>query len=209
MSRAKSIRLVIADDHDVVRDGLAAIISLQSDMKVVAQAVDGEEAVAAFNKHLPDVMLLDLRMPKIDGIQVVRTVMAAHPEAHIVIITIRDSDEDIVLGLKAGATGYLLKCASRNEILSAIRKASAGERYIPENVAVKLAAHVTKPILTDREMDTLQQVALGKSNKEIGAALFICEGTVKTHVKSLLAKLDAMSRTEAVAIAARRGLVKL
>lgn len=209
MNRSKAIRILIADDHTIVREGLAAIIRLQRDLRVIGEAGDGEAAVAAFEEQAPDVMLLDLRMPKLEGLGVVRTVRAKHRDARIVIVTTYDGDEDIFLCLKAGASGYLLKDAPRQEIIAAIRAVHAGERYIPAHVATKMAEHLARPELTEREAETLRLIAEGKSNKEIGTAMFISEGTVKTHVKSVLAKLDAMSRTEAVAIATRRGLVKL
>jgi two-component system NarL family response regulator len=209
MSKPKPIRILIADDHAVVRDGLAAILGMQPDMKVVGEANDGEEACTLFEKHAPDVMLLDLRMPKMDGLEVVRRIHSQQPGARIVMVTTYDSDEDIFLSLKAGAQGYLLKDAPRQQILEAIRLVHAGQRYIPANVAIKMAEHIARPELTEREMEVLRRMARGESNKEIGAALFISEGTVKTHVKSILTKLEAAGRTEAVAIAARRGLVKI
>lgn len=209
MSKPKPIRILIADDHAVVRDGLAAILGMQPDMKVVGEASDGEEACTLFAKHAPDVMLLDLRMPKMDGLEVVRRLHSQQPSARIVIVTTYDSDEDIFLSLKAGAQGYVLEDAPRQQILEAIRLVHAGQRYIPANVAIKMAEHVARPELTERELEVLRRMARGESNKEIGAALFISEGTVKTHVKSILTKLEAAGRTEAVAIASRRGLVKI
>lgn len=208
MSKPKSIRIVIADDHIVVRDGLAAILGLQPDMEIVAEAGDGEEACAAFEKHRPDVLLLDLRMPKLDGVDVVRAVCAKHPDARIVIITTYAGDEDIFHSLKAGAKGYLLKDAPRQQIIEAVRNVFAGEDYIPAAIARKLAQHALKPQLTTREVEVIQRMARGESNKEIGVALSISEGTVKTHVKGVLAKLEATSRTEAVTIARRRGFIR-
>jgi two-component system NarL family response regulator len=202
------IRVGIADDHPVVRDGLVAILSLQPDVKVVGEAGTGREACALFDQQRPDVLLLDLKMPGMGGLEVVQTLCAAHPEARIVILTTYGGDEDIFRSLKAGAKGYLLKDAPRQQILEAIRTVHAGERYLPAAIASKVAEHALQPELTGRERDVLQGMARGKSNKEIGVALSISEGTVKTHVKAILAKLDAVSRTEAVMIAAERGLVK-
>lgn len=208
MTKSEPIRIVIADDHTVVRDGLAAILGMQQDMQIVAEAGDGEDACAAFEQHLPTVLLLDLRMPKMDGLDVVRAIRAKHPDARIVIITTFSGDEDIFRSLKAGAMGYLLKDAPRHQIIEAVRTVSAGEQYIPSAIASKAAEHALKPQVTAREVEVLRRMACGASNKEIGVALFISEGTVKTHVKSVLTKLDATSRTEAVTIATRRGLIR-
>jgi two-component system, NarL family, response regulator len=208
VSKSAPIRIVIADDHTVVRDGLAAILGMQRDMQIVAEASDGEEACAAFEKHQPDLLLLDLRMPKMDGLDVVRAIRATHPHARIVIITTFTGDEDIFRSLKAGAMGYLLKDAPRQQIVQAVRTVSAGEQYIPSSIASKAVEHALRPQVTAREVEVLQRMARGESNKEIGVALFISEGTVKTHVKSVLAKLEATSRTEAVTTATRRGLIR-
>jgi two-component system, NarL family, response regulator len=202
------IRVGIVDDHPVVRDGLAAILGLQPDIKVVGEAGTGREACALFDRQRPDVLLLDLKMPGMDGLEVVQTLCTAHPEARIIILTTYGGDEDIFRSLKAGARGYLLKDAPRQQILEAIRTVHAGERYLPAAIASKVAEHALQPELTGREREVLQGMARGKSNKEIGLALSISEGTVKTHVKAILAKLDAASRTEAVRIAAERGLVR-
>lgn len=202
------IRVLIADDHPVVRDGLAAILGLQSDMKVVGQAGNGEEARTLFEKHQPDVVLLDLRMPGKDGLETLKMIREKQPAARIIILTTYGGDEDIFRSLKAGARGYLLKDAPRQQILEAIRAVHAGQKYIPADVAWKAAEHALKPQVTPREIEVLQHMARGVSNKEIGAALFLSEGTVKTHVKSILAKLEAVSRTEAVTVATRRGLIR-
>ena len=202
------IRVGIVDDHPVVRDGLAAILGLQPDIKVVGEAATGREACALFDRQRPDVLLLDLKMPGMDGLEVVQTLCAAHPEARIVILTTYGGDEDIFRSLKAGARGYLLKDAPRQQILEAIRTVHAGGRYLPAAIVSKVAEHALRPELTGREREVLQHMARGESNKEIGAALFVSEGTVKTHVKSILAKLDASSRTEAVTIATRRGIIR-
>jgi two-component system NarL family response regulator len=154
-------------------------------------------------------MLLDLRMPKMDGLDVIRRIHSRQPGARIVIVTTYDDDEDIFLALKAGAQGYILKDASRQQILEAICVVHAGERYIPANVAFKMAEHVSRPELTEREHEVLRRMARGESNKEIGNSLSISEGTVKTHVKSILSKLGVAGRTEAVAKAAQRGLVQI
>ncbi len=203
------IRIVLADDHPVVRDGLAAMINQQDDMKVVAEAGDGEEAIALFELHRPDVMVLDLRMPKRDGVAVVQHVLQMNPKARILIITTYDGDEDIFQCLSQGAKGYLLKDAPRTEILSAIRAVSEDRPYTSSTVAAKALQRMAKPSLTQREFSVLQLVAEGRSNKDIARRLSITEGTAKTHVKAILTKLDAISRTEAVAVAHKRGLIHL
>ncbi|HZF29466.1 MAG TPA: response regulator transcription factor [Gammaproteobacteria bacterium] len=206
---SRKIRLELADDHPVVRDGLAAMINQQSDMEVVAEAGDGEEAIRLYERHQPDVLVLDLRMPKRDGVAVVQDVLEKYPRARLLIMTTHDGDEDIFRCLSQGAMGYLLKDASRQEILSAIRTVSADRQYTSSSVAVKALQRMTKPTLTQRELDVLQLLGEGRSNKDIARRLAITEGTAKTHVKAILTKLDAISRTEAVAIAHKRGLVHL
>jgi len=203
------IRVMLADDHPVVRDGLAAIVNQQPDMEVVAEAGDGEQAIAYYDQHLPDVLLLDLRMPKHDGVVVVQRVLESHPKARVLIITTYDGDEDIFRSLSQGAKGYLLKDAPRQEILSAIRAVADDRPYTSSAVAAKALQRMAKPSLTQRELSVLQLVAQGRSNKDIARRLEITEGTAKTHVKAILAKLDAISRTEAVAVAHKRGLIRL
>lgn len=205
----QKIRVILADDHPVVRDGLAAIVNQQPDMEVVGEAGDGEEAVALYQRHLPDVMVLDLRMPKLDGVTVVQRVLEAYPKACLLIMTTYDGDEDIFRSLSQGAKGYLLKDTPRQEILSAIRAVAADQPYTSSSVAAKAVRRMSKPSLTQRELGVLQLVAQGRSNKDIARRLEITEGTAKTHVKAILAKLDAISRTEAVAVAHKRGLIRL
>jgi len=209
MAAAPKIRVILADDHPVVRDGLAAIVNQQTDMQVVAEAGDGEEALRLFDEHLPDVMVLDLRMPKKDGVAVVQAVLEKHPKARLLIMTTFDGDEDIFRSLSQGAKGYLLKDAPRAEILAAIRAVSEDRPYTSSLVAAKALQRMAKPSLTQREMSVLQEIAQGRSNKDIARRLSITEGTAKTHVKSILTKLDAISRTEAVAVAHKRGLIHL
>ncbi len=205
----QGIRVILADDHPVVRDGLAAIVNQQPDMEVVAEAEDGEKAIALYERHRPDVMVLDLRMPKCDGVAVVQRVLEGDPKARLLIMTTYDSDEDIFRSLSQGAKGYLLKDAPRQEILSAIRAVAVDRPYTSSSVAAKAVRRMAKPSLTHRELDVLQLVAEGRSNKDIARRLAITEGTAKTHVKAILAKLDAISRTEAVAVAHKRGLIRL
>lgn len=203
------IRVILADDHPVVRDGLANMVNQQPDMEVVAEAGDGEQAIALFARHQPDVMVLDLRMPKRDGVAVVATVLALHPKARLLIMTTYDGDEDIFRSLSQGAKGYLLKDAPRQEILSAIRAVSEDRPYTSSSVAAKALLRMAKPSLTHRELDVLKLLSQGRSNKDIARRLQITEGTAKTHVKAILTKLDAISRTEAVAVAHKRGLIHL
>lgn len=207
--KTKAIRLLIADDHEIYRDGLAGLFDLQKDMTVVAQATSGKEALQLFQKHQPDVMLLDLRMPEMDGLAVIKALRGQIPTARVLILTTFDTDEDIFASLKAGARGYLLKDTPRREILDAVRAIHAGQKVIPPSVALKMADRLNQDELTAREEEVLRQMAAGKSNKEIGVALNIGEGTAKTHVNNILAKLGVAGRTEAVTLAIKRGIVRM
>jgi DNA-binding NarL/FixJ family response regulator len=208
-ARSPLIRVLLADDHDVVRAGLVAMIGKWSDMTVVAEAANGRQAADLWKQHRPDVTLLDLRMPVLDGAGAIARIRELDPEARIIILTTFDGDEDIYRGFVAGAKAYLLKDAGREEILDCIRKVHAGETFVPSAVAAKLAERVGVPQLTERETEVLRALAKGQSNKEIGRGMSITEATVKAHLKSVFAKLDVLSRTEAVAAAARRGIVRL
>ncbi len=203
------IRVLVADDHPVVRQGILANLKPERDMTVVAEANDGVEALALIKEHLPDVVLLDLRMPRMDGLDVAAEVNAAKLPTKVIIMTTFESQEDVTRSMKAGARGYLPKDSSQEEILDAIRRVSLGETYLPARIVQKVAEGFRKPQLSPRELEVLQGVAAGKSNKEIGVQLFIAEGTVKTHVKSLLEKLGAVGRTAAIREAVHRGLVRL
>ena len=208
-AKKERIRIVIADDHSVVREGLVSLIKRKSDMVVVAEASNGRDAVDLWKKHHPDVTLLDLRMPELDGVSVIKQIRELDETAAIVVLTTYDGDEDIYRAIKAGAKAYLLKDTARDALVECVRKVYAGETYLPPLLAAKLAERVSGETLSAREVEVLRRMAAGKSNKEIGAELFISEGTVKTHVKSIFAKLDVVSRTEAVATATRRGLIQL
>jgi len=203
------IRVLVADDHPIVRDGIIANLQSQPDMTVVAEAADGAEALARIKEHLPDVVVLDLRMPCMDGLDVTAQVSASKLSSRVIIMTTFESEEDVHRSIRAGARGYLLKDSSQEEILDAIRRVSVGETYLPARIVQKVAEGLRKPGLSPREIEVLQCVAAGKSNKEIGAQLFIAEGTVKTHVKSLLEKLAVAGRTAAIREAVHRGLVRL
>jgi DNA-binding NarL/FixJ family response regulator len=201
------IRIMLADDHLIVREGLVTVLGEEPDFDFVGFAEDGEQACEEYEKLLPDVLLLDLRMPKQDGIQVTRELVGKF-QAKVIILTTFDNEEDLKQSLKAGAKGYLLKEAEKEEIADAIRTVSEGASYLPAKLGGKLATSAFRAELTERELEVLCQMCDGRSNKEIGAKLFITEGTVKTHVKSIFYKLDVISRSEAVSTAIRRGLVR-
>ena len=203
------IRLLIADDHALILEGLAATIARQEDMTVVATASDGREAVALWMRHRPHVSLLDLRMPELNGVGVIKAIREFDSAARVIVHTTYDTDEEIYQAVRAGAKAYLLKDAPLAELLTVIRKVHAGETCIPPVLAAKLASRMSGDALTTRESDVLQLLARGRSNKEIGTDLFISETTVKTHVRSVFSKLHVMSRTEAIAAATHRGLVQL
>ena len=207
--RANRIRVLIADDHVTVLEGLAAIIGRQTDMKVVAEASNGREAVGLWQKHRPDLTLIDLRMPILDGVGAIDEIRRQQASARIIVLTTFDSDNEIVRAIKAGAKGYLLKDTRREELLDCIRKVNAGETCVPAALAAKLAENMSSEPLTGRELDVLALLAKGKSNKEIGNSLYITETTVKSHLRSIFTKLNVLSRTEAISTASRRGLVQL
>lgn len=209
MSEPRAIRILIADDHPVVREGLAALLNRRADMTVVAQAQNGQEAVDLAQRRQPDVVLMDLRMPQMGGVEAIQAIRAQQPDVRLIVLTTFDGDEDIYRALEAGAHGYLLKDTPREELIAAVRAVHSGHKHTSPEAAAKLAERLFRPQLTARELEVLQQMAAGKSNREIGLALHIAEGTVKAHVNSLLGKLDAADRTQAVTIALRRGLVHL
>ncbi len=217
--RKSRIGVLIADDHSVVREGLASLIRRKPDMTVVGEASNGREAVDLWKQHRPDVTLLDLRMPELDGVGAIKEIRADNENARIIVLTTFDGDEDIYRAIQAGAKGYLLKDVPREALMDSIRRVHAGETCVPVHLAAKLAERISGETLSAREIDVLKLMAKGidvlklmakgKSNKEIGSALFISEGTVKSHVKAIFAKMNVVSRTEAVASATRRGLIQL
>lgn len=203
------IRVLVADDHVTVREGLSAIIGRQPDMTMVAEAANGAEAVDLWTRLRPDVALVDLRMPNMDGVRVIEEIRRRDHRARLVVLTTFDTDGDVSMAVKAGAKGYLLKGSPREELLSCIRRVHAGETVISSTLVAKLASGLATESLTGRELEVLGLLARGKSNKEIGAGLYISSTTVKSHLRSIFAKLNVLSRTEAVTTATRRGLVQL
>jgi DNA-binding NarL/FixJ family response regulator len=203
------IGVLVADDHVTVREGLAAMVGRQADMRVVGEAVNGRDAVDLWRKHRPDVGLLDLRMPLLDGVGAIDEIRRLDPSARIIVLTTFDTDNEISGAIKAGAKGYLLKDAQREELLECIRRVHGGDTCIPPSLIAKLAAGISNEPLTGRELEVLALLARGKSNKEIGKNLYIGETTVKSHLRSIFAKLNVLSRTEAITVASRRGLVQL
>ncbi len=202
-------RVLVVDDHALFRTGVANIINQEHDLRVVAEAGNGVEAVAAYERHRPDVTLLDLRMPVMDGVEVVRRVRALDPQARVIVLTTYDTDDEIARALKAGAKAYVLKDISADDLIACIRAVLAGKTYLAPAAAAKLAEGVTHVQLTPRELATLRLTADGKANKEIASELGISERTVKTHLGHLFEKLGVTSRTEAIKVATRRGLVRL
>jgi two-component system NarL family response regulator len=203
------IRVLIADDHTTVLAGVSSIIGMQPDMVVVAEAENGRQAVDLWHKHRPDITLLDLRMPVLDGVGVINEICQQEASAKFIILTTYDTDSEIYGAIKAGAKGYLLKDERREVLLNCIRKVSRGETCIPPALVEKLAAGMRGEALTARELEVLALLARGRSNKEIAAKLFISETTVKGHLRNVFAKLNVLSRTEATSIALRRGLIQL
>lgn len=205
----KTLTVLIADDHPVVREGLVAIIQTQSDLRVVAEASNGRDAMEKFFAHRPDIALLDLRMPLMSGVETVARICEKEPGARLAILTSYESEEEIYRALRAGAQGYVLKDAPVSDLIGCIRAISEGRTWIPPGIAEKLARRVKGQELTMREMEVLRALMLGKSNKEIGALLNIAESTVKVHVTHVLEKLKASGRTEAISVALKRGLIRM
>jgi DNA-binding NarL/FixJ family response regulator len=209
MSKDNPIRILIADDHFVVRMGLAAVINTQPDMVVVAEAVNGRQAIESFRQHRPDVTLMDLRMPEMGGIEAITTIRREFTDSRFIVLTTYDGDEDIYRALQAGARSYLLKDMLRDTLIDAIRAVHAGQRRIPPEVANRLAERMDRSELTSRELEVLRLIVGGKSNKEIAAELSIAEGTVKIHINNILSKLGVSDRTQAATFALQRGIVHL
>jgi len=209
MNARRKIRILIADDHFIVRSGLVSLIHAETDMKVVAEAVDGGQAVELYRKHQPDLALMDLRMPVKNGNETIELIRREFPGARILVLTAFSGDEDIHRALNAGAQGYLLKSATSDDLIPAIRAVAAGEPWIPNDVASRLAVRSSYGSLTAREIQVLKETARGKANKEIADTLAISKHTVKDHLKNILSKLNVSDRTEAVTSAVQHGIIEL
>jgi DNA-binding NarL/FixJ family response regulator len=203
------IRVLTADDHQVVREGVRAMIANEPDIDVVAEASDGREAIALYERFQPDVVLMDLRMPRADGLEATRAIVAAHPDARIVALTSYEGDADIYRALDAGARGYLLKDMLGIEVIQAIRTVASGKRVIPPEIAGRLAEYTPRVNLTPRELEVLRLAARGFRNREIAVAIGRTVATVKEHVRHVMEKLGAADRTEAVTLALQRGIIHL
>jgi DNA-binding NarL/FixJ family response regulator len=203
------ITVLSVDDHPLIRAGLAALLGGEPDIRVVAEAANGEEAIELYRTHCPDVVLMDLKMPVMDGLAATVAILAEFPDAKVVMLTTYDGDEDIYRALDAGAKGYLLKDMLRTDILGVVRTVYSGRRGIPAPIAARLAEHTPRIALTPRELEVLSLLAKGFSNPEIGRIIGRTEGTVKVHVKNILHKLEVGDRTEAVTVAAQRGFIRI
>jgi DNA-binding NarL/FixJ family response regulator len=209
MGTTPTIRILTVDDHQLMREGIAAVLKGQEDMSVVGQASTGREGIETFRRLRPDVTLMDLRMPDMSGQEAIAAIRAEFPNARIIVLTTYAGDAQAAAALKAGAVGYLLKNLVRKELIDTIRVVHSGKRRVPAEIATEIAEHVADDALSERELEVLQGVAAGKSNKLIAADLGISEGTVKMHMKSIMPKLDASDRTHAVMIALKRGILEL
>ena len=203
------IRILIVDDHPLLREGIVSLVEKQADMLIVAEASNGKEAVQLFRQHIPDITLMDLRLPGMDGIDAMTSIVAQFPDAKVIVLTTFSGDTQILRALKAGARGYLLKELMRKELLDAIRTVQAGRKRIPPEIAAQIAEHASDTTLTRREIEVLQLVACGNPNKLVADKLSVTEDTIKMHVKSILSKLGASDRTHAVTIAVKRGIMEL
>jgi len=205
----ETIRVLVVEDHNVVRQGLVALLNVVDGLTVVGEAADGLDAIDQFRKHQPDITLMDLRLPRLSGVEAIQRIRLEAPQARVIVLTTYDGDEDIYRALKAGARAYLLKGMTGEELVTTIRAVHAGKSHIPAAIAEKLAARMGTEDLTPREFDVLEQIVRGKSNKEIASELNVSEATVKTHINSLLGKLGVTDRTQAATAAIQRGIVPL
>ena len=209
MSAPARVRVLSIDDHPLLREGISAMIRSQRDMELVAEASTGKEGLERFREHRPDITLMDLRLPDMNGIDAMAAIRTEFPDARVIILTTYEGDVEIQRALEAGARGYLLKSMPPKELLDGIRQVHAGKKRIPPEIAARLAEHLSDEALTAREVEVLRQVAGGNRNRDIAERLFISEETVKVHVKHIMDKLGASDRTQAVAIGVRRGIIHL
>lgn len=209
MEPSEKIRIMVIDDQAIVRQGFVSLINTVADMEVIAEGVDGKQAIDLYRQHQPNVTLMDLRMPVLGGVDAIVKIRQEFPSARIIVLTTYDGDEDIYRSLQAGAQGYLLKDMFFEELEDAIRKVNAGSRRLPPVVAERLAERMTGSELTDRELEVLQEIVKGRTNKEIGSVLNISEATVKSHINNILSKLGVADRTQAATRALQRGIVHL
>jgi len=203
------IKVLVVEDHSLVREGIVSIFKVPKDIAVVAEAGNGKEAIEQFQAHRPDITLMDLRMPHLEGLEAIVQIRDLAPQANIIILTTYGTDEDVYQGLQAGARGYLLKDATAEELINAVRQVHGGTRYIPANVAVKLANRVYSEELTTREKEVLELLAAGNGTTQIAEALHVSEGTVKFHINNIFQKLGVSDRTQAVITALRKGIVRI
>jgi DNA-binding NarL/FixJ family response regulator len=203
------IRVLSVDDHPLLREGIAALVNGENDMQLVAEATNGQEAIEQYRLHRPDVTLMDLQMPTLNGIEAIVGIRTEYPNARIIVLTTYTGDVQVLRALKAGARGYILKEQVHRELLDTIRAVHAGQKRIPPEVAAELADHCAEDDLTTREIDVLRLIATGNANKEIAAQLSIVEETVKSHISNIMAKLGANDRTHAVTIGLKRGIIEL
>lgn len=209
MISEEKIRILVADDHYIVRAGLVSLLSTADDMEVVCEASSGKEAIAAYEQHFPNVALLDLRMPEMGGVESIKQICKKYPDAKIIVFSAFNGDEDIHKAFDAGAKGYILKSSIGEDLLEAVREVDAGRKWIPRDVSSRLAIRKSYETLTPRETEVLSEIARGSSNKEIANALKISDYTVKDHIKNILGKLQVAARTEAVTVALQRGIIEL
>lgn len=203
------IRVLSVDDHPLLRGGIAALIGNQTDMQVVAEAADGRESLEQFRKYRPDITLMDLQMPGMNGVDAISAIRAEFPDARIIVLTTHAGDVQVSRAFKAGARAYLLKSSLRNELLDTIRAVHSGQKRVSSEIAAEIAEHSADDTLTPREVDVLRLIAKGNSNKQVAAQLSLTEETVKSHIRSILSKLQANDRTHAVAIGVKRGIIYL